>query len=178
MKQFRLHNGEELTIRRAKPEDAPDIVAFIEQISAETDYLTFGPGEFGITAEQEAQFIESVIESDNKLMIHAFLEGRLVGQLTFMGGARPRTRHVGELGITVLKDYWRLGIGTELIRYCLEWAKQSRVVRKVNLRVHSDNTGAISLYEKLGFVCEGTTTRQFYLDGTFYDCIYMGIEID
>ena len=86
MKQFRLHNGEELTIEE-QPEDAPDIVAFIEQISAETDYLTFGPG--GITAEQEAQFIESVIESDNKLMIHAFLEGRLVGQLTFMGGARP-----------------------------------------------------------------------------------------
>ncbi|NLL41736.1 MAG: GNAT family N-acetyltransferase [Firmicutes bacterium] len=177
MKRVRLQSGQELTIRQAIPADAEEILAYIEQISAETDYLTFGPGEFGITAEQEGIFIDTLTKSDNKLMILAFLENKLVGHLTFMGGSRPRTRHAGELGVSVLRNYWRLGIGTKLIRCCLDWANKAGI-RKVNLRVRSDNTGARHLYEKLGFVYEGKTTREFCLDGKFYDVIHMGIEID
>ena len=39
--------------------------------------------------------------------------GRIVGTLNFSGGARPRTAHIGEIGVSVLKEYWGKGIGTE-----------------------------------------------------------------
>ncbi|HBF99978.1 MAG TPA: N-acetyltransferase [Firmicutes bacterium] len=177
MKRLLLRNGEELIVRQAMPEDAPHIIAYIDQISTETGYLTFGSGEFGVTVEQEGDFIEGLLESDNKLMILAFIESKLVGQLTFMGGSRPRIKHTGELGLSVLQEYWRQGIGTELIKYLLAWARDTRIIRKVNLRVRSDNMGAIRLYESLGFVYEGTITRQFYIDGAFFDSIHMGMEI-
>lgn len=178
MKRVQLHGGHDLEIRKANPDDASDIIVYIDQISRETEYLTFGRGEFGITVEQEVQFIEGLLESDNKLMLLAFLENKLIGQLTLMGGSRPRIKHTGELGISVLQEYWRQGIATELIRYSLAWAKETGIIRKVNLKVRSDNRGAIRLYESLGFVYEGTTTREFYMDGAFYDSIHMGIEID
>ncbi|HKM42597.1 MAG TPA: GNAT family protein [Limnochordia bacterium] len=178
MKEVQLHNGQKLIIRKATPDDASHIIAYIDQISRETDYLTFGPGEFGISVDQEIAFIESVQNSDNQLMICAFVDHAIVGQLTFMGGSRPRTRHTGELGVSVLKKDWRLGVGTELIKYSLNWAKETHIVRKVNLRVRSDNAGAIRLYESLGFVYEGKKTREFSVDGIFYDSIHMGIEIN
>lgn len=178
MKRVQLPNGQELHIREAKPEDALAILAYIDQISEETDYLTFGPGEFVISVEEEARFIERLLVSDNKLMILSLIEDMIVGHLSFMGGSRPRTRHTGELGVSVLQEYWRCGIGTELITYLLAWAKSARIIRKINLRVRSDNVGAIRLYEKLGFVYEGTVTREFYVGGEFFDSVHMGLEID
>lgn len=178
MKQLQLANNQELIIHRAKPEDAPRILAFLDQISIESEYLTFGRGEFGITLEQEIKFIEALSRSDNQLMICAFLDDTVVAQLSFSGGSRPRTRHTGEFGVSVMKKYWRLGIATELIKYMLEWARDTRIIRKVNLRVRSDHEGAIRLYESLGFTYEGTTTREFCITSTFYDSIHMGLEID
>jgi RimJ/RimL family protein N-acetyltransferase len=178
MMQVHLKNGQQLIIRKALPDDARDIIAYIDLISHETDNLTFGPGEFGISEEQESKFIEGLLESDNQLMILAFIDNKLVAQLTFMGGSRPRIRHSGELGVSVLQEYWRRGIGAELIKCLLAWARETGIIRKVNLRVRSDNTGAIRLYESLGFVYEGKTTREFSVDGTFYDSIHMGMEIN
>ncbi len=178
MKQVQLKNVQELIIRQALPEDALEIIAYIEQISAETENLTFGPGEFGISEEQEVKFIEGLLESDNQVMILAFIGNMLVAHLSFTGGSRPRIRHKGELGISVFQEHWRKGIGTELVKYLLAWAVGTGIIRKVNLRVRSDNTGAIRLYESLDFVYEGTTTREFNVDGKFYDSIHMGIEID
>ena len=105
IKRVRLKNGRELIIRKAEPNDALDILAYIHQVSGESDYLTFGPGEFGLSQEEEAKFIETVAASDNRLMICAFLDGRIVGQLTLIGGLRPRVRHAAALGVSVLKEY-------------------------------------------------------------------------
>ena len=44
-----LLTGEELIIRRARPADAAQIIAYVEQVSGETDHLTFGRSEFGVT---------------------------------------------------------------------------------------------------------------------------------
>lgn len=58
-------------------------------------------------------------------MILAFIEEQLVGQLVFTGGARPRVKHAGEFGITVLKEHWGKRVGSELISYLIKWAKEN-----------------------------------------------------
>ena len=78
-------------------------------------------------------------------------DGESVALLTFGGGARPRTRHVGEFGISVLRAYWGLGLGGRMIGMLLAWAERGGIVRKVELRVHADNARGIALYERLGF---------------------------
>lgn len=178
MKQCLLRNGQALTIREAEAEDASIILDYINKVGAETDNLTFGEGGFGITEDKEVAFIQAISESENQLMLCAFIDGTLVGQLAFTGGTRPRIRHVGEFGITVLKEHWGKGVGSELINYLIAWAKETQIIKKINLRVRSDNQSAIGLYRKFGFVSAGTISREFFINGKFYDSIHMGMEID
>lgn len=178
MKTYQLKNGKELIIRTATLEDAADMLKYLDQVGGESDFLTFGPGESMMTLENEEGFIKSMSNSDNKLLIVAVIDGRLVGNLGFTGGGRPRVRHVGEFGVSVLKEYWGLGIARNLMKYLIQWSKDSGTVRKINLRVRADNAAGIHLYKTLGFVEEGIRSREFYMEGSFYDCLMMGLEID
>ena len=85
---------------------------------------------------------------------------------------------MGEFGVSVLKEYWHLGIGRSLILFLLTWCRDSKVIRKVNLKVREDHRIGITLYEKLGFKKEGIITRYFCINDNFYDAIIMGMEID
>ena len=71
-----------------------------------------------------------------------------------------------------------MGIGEELIRYLIDWSRSSGIIRKINLKVRTDNARGIRLYKKLGFEEEGTVRRDFQLDGVFYDSMLMGMLIE
>jgi RimJ/RimL family protein N-acetyltransferase len=173
-----LPDGRAVRIRRAGPDDAGPALAYLRMVGGETDNLTFGAEGPGITESEEREYFARVAESDNSLAILALVEGDIVGGLTFDGGRRPRLRHVGEFGISVAQAYAGLGIGRAMIEYMLEWAEAGGVVRKINLKVRSDNTGAIRLYRRLGWVEEGRTTRDTLIDGRFNDCLLMGRAVD
>lgn len=87
MKQCQLLNGQILIIRKAEKNDALGILEYINKVSTESDNLTFGEGEFGITEDKEVKIIETITKSDNQLMLCAFIEDKLVCQLVFRGGA-------------------------------------------------------------------------------------------
>lgn len=178
MKKIELNNGKVLTIRKAIKTDAEGLINYIHSITGESDFLTFGPGEFDITVEKEEEIIESSNNEKNKIFVLAIIDDKIVGSLNFFGGRRRRTEHTGEFGVSVKKECWGLGIGRELINYLIDWAKASEVIRKINLRVRSDNHRGINLYTKLGFEKEGLITRDFYINGKFYNSIQMGLEID
>jgi RimJ/RimL family protein N-acetyltransferase len=78
----------------------------------------------------------------------------------------------------VRRDYWNVGIGSQMLAYLLEWAQHTTTVRKINLRVRVDNLPAIHLYEKFGFVKEGRVTRELYVHDQFVDAYVMGLELD
>ncbi|MBC8588003.1 GNAT family N-acetyltransferase [Paratissierella segnis] len=177
MKQFSLKDGQRLTIRTAKHEDASNLINYVKKIGGESDYLTFGENEFEITVEKEEELLESFLISDNKLYIIAEIDGKIVGSLNFSGGSRQRTKHTGEFGVSVEKKYWGLGIGRELINYLIDWAEEGDVIKKINLRVREDNKRAIGLYEKLGFKKEGVISRGFFVNDEYYSFICMGLEL-
>src|SRR5471030_332200 len=178
MKQFKLKNGQEVLIRQATKNDANKIIECINKISSESDFLTFGNGEFVISIEQEEKFLEDISRQNNAIFIVVEIDFTIVGTLSFSGGGRPRISHIGETGISILKEYWGNGIGTELIKYLIEWCKQSGVIRKINLEVRDDNFSAIHIYKKLGFTEEGVITRSMKINGIFYDGLFMGYTID
>ncbi len=171
-------NGEEVVIRKADKSDAEALIEYLSIIGGESDFLTFGLGEFGRTVKQEEEFVENNLVKDNNLFIIAEINGKVVGNLNFSSGARERTAHVGEFGVSVLKEYWGRAIGKELINYLINWSKNSKIIRKINLRVRTDNERGIYLYRKLGFLEEGILKRDFLIDGKFYDSLMMGLLID
>lgn len=171
-------NNESVIIRRAVKPDAKSLIEYLNLIGGESDFLTFGAGEYPKTIEQIEEFIENASKKDNALFIIAEINGKIIGNLNFSAGLSPRITHVGEFGVSVLKKYWGNGIGEELIKYLIEWSKKSGIIRKINLRVRTDNTPGINLYKKLGFSQEGILTRDFFINDKFYDSMSMGLMID
>lgn len=173
-----LINDNKIIIRKANKLDAKALIKYLDIIGGESDFLTFGLGEFGKSVKEEEQFIENVLSKDNNLSIIAEINGEVIGNLNFAGGLRGRVAHVGEFGVSVLKEYWGNRIGEELICYLINWSRESRIIRKINLRVRADNERGIYLYKKLGFLEEGLLKRDFLIKDKFYDCVMMGLLID
>ncbi|MCX7883663.1 MAG: GNAT family N-acetyltransferase [Caloramator sp.] len=177
MKELMIEN-KRVIIRPATIDDAEALINYMNVIGGESDFLTFGPKELNITLDAEKSILEGFINKDNSLFIVAVLDGKIIGSLSFSGGGRKRLAHAGEFGVSVLKEFWGKGIGKELIRYLIDWAKETKVIRKINLRTRIDNERAIRLYKKLGFEEEGIIRREFLIDGKFYDTLMMGMLID
>lgn len=177
-RKYIVDDEKELVIGVAEKDDVQKIIDYLMKIGGESDFLTFGKGEINLTIEEEEKIIEQCKESNNSLFIIAEIDGIVVSTLNYRGGKRKRIAHTGEFGISVLKDYWGLGIASRMMEYMIDWAKKSEVVRKINLRVRHDNVKAMKLYKKFGFVEEGRITRDFFIKGKFYDSICMGLEID
>jgi len=175
---FTLKNQQPLLIREAEKADASEMIKYIHQIAAETDFLSFGEGEFNVTIQEEERIIARHHQAINCLFILAILNGEIVGMLNVKASGKPRMRHIGEFGISVLKNHWGKGIGTALIRSMMDWAKATGVIRKLNLKVQTSNHTAIQLYKKLGFVKEGLIRRDSCIRGVFYDTYAMGMLID
>jgi RimJ/RimL family protein N-acetyltransferase len=167
-----------LTLRQASPADAERLLVFLEQVAGESENITFGPGEFGWRVEEEREFLLQSAHTPTSLYLIAEVAGELTGTLTFSAGKRPRLQHVGEFGMAVLRTYWNLGIGSQLLACLIEWARQGGIIRKINLRVRVDNLAALHLYEKFGFVREGRLTREFFLHEQFVDMYMMGLQLD
>lgn len=178
MKICELKDGKELVIRKAVREDASNIIDYTKTVFGETTYLTRTPEEFLVSVEEEEQLIEETNKKNNCIFLVAEVDNEIVGTLTFSASSSQRTRHIGEFGMSVKKAYWGLGVGSNLMTYLIEWAKETKIIRKINLKVREDNIRALALYEKFGFKTEGIITRYFYIEGKFYNILEMGLEID
>ena len=59
----------------------------------------------------------------------------------------------------------------------IDWARDTEIVKKINLRVRTDNQRAIALYERKGFIREGTIRKEVFLDSHYLDHHWMGLEL-
>jgi RimJ/RimL family protein N-acetyltransferase len=173
-----LKNNLSLILRHAEPNDAEQLLAFLEQVAGESENIIISPGEFEMSVEEERTFLQQTAETPTSLFVVAEIAGEIAGTLTFSTIKRPRLRHSGEFGMSVFRQYWNLGIGSSMLTYLIDWARQTNTIRKINLHVRVDNLPAIHLYKKYGFVQEGRLTRGFYLHGQFVDLYMMGLQID
>jgi RimJ/RimL family protein N-acetyltransferase len=172
-----LVDGRVLLIREAEVEDARAVLDYINAISGESDFLSFGPGEFELTEPDEEEFLRQCRASDNQLYLLAIIDDILVATLNFSGGRRPRLRHRGEFGISVRQEYCGLGVGSRMLDALIEWAREGGIVKKINLRVRTDNRRAIRLYLHHGFVVEGTIHKEMVVGDRYYDHYWMGLEL-
>ena len=66
------------------------------------------------------------------------------------------------------------GLGTEAVRLSMAYAF-SVGLHRVELDVYDFNTRARHVYEKLGFVVEGTKRQALRFDNRWVDCLVMGL---
>lgn len=173
-----LPDGRLVTVRCAVPDDAPALIECLKRVGGESTYLTFGSEGRGLDEVEQRAVLAEAHAKDNALALVALEGDRIVGNLFFEGGNRSRIRHGGEFGISVLQEFAGKGVGRAMLEMLIAWAEQSGVIRKLDLRVRSDNLAAIRLYERLGWKIEGRITRDLFVDGVFHDALYMGRHVD
>lgn len=174
----KTNDNRDLIIREAEAEDAALLLQHFERVSGETDFLSFGPGEFEMTVEQEADFLARCRTAENCVFLLAFVDQTLAGTLNFSSRNRSRLIHVGEFGMAIQKSFWRLGIGSILLDGLIDWARAGGIIKKINLKVRADNLKAMDLYFKKGFVVEGLQKKENYVDGVYRDLFHMGLIIE
>ena len=67
------------------------------------------------------------------------------------------------------------GYGTEAGRMLIEFAFRELNLHRVDLNVFSFNKRAQTVYEKLGFVHEGTKRESYFRHGAYHDTLMMSI---
>jgi len=110
----------ELTIRPAHSEDAAAILAYLRQIGAESDNLTFGPEGLPITEEQERQYLRQVENDPDALMLVAQEADEIVALCGLSRPRRPRMSHRAQIDASVRKSHWNHGIATRMLTELLE----------------------------------------------------------
>jgi RimJ/RimL family protein N-acetyltransferase len=86
-------------------------------------------------------------------------------------------RHnIGEYGIMFGdRSEWGKGFATEASKRIIDFCFTEKRLRKITLGVVADNTSAVELYKKLGFIVEGTYRKHAFHDGRYCDVLRMAI---
>ena len=156
-----LKDGRACTLRNGTAADGQAILDVFNLTHEQTDYLLTYPGEHGHTAQQEADFLKAKTDSTDEIELLAELDGKVVGSAGIgCVGRKEKIRHRAELGISVDKAYWGLGIGRALTEACIECAKKAGYAQ-LELEVVAENRAALSLYESVGFVEYGRNPKGF-----------------
>lgn len=173
-RQFTSKTGEPFTIRSAHPDDTTNVIAYMQAVTRESDFLLIEPDEFTPTEDEERQWIQDHIDGPGKICLVADASGIVVGTLGCENGQRRRVAHCGTFGMAVLKDWRGQGVGTAMLRCFLEWAEASPVIEKVGIGVLASNEPAIRLYQKFGFTEEGRQPKEIKIGPEqYHDVILM-----
>ena len=170
-----LKNGQKILIRKVRKEDAQAIIDYCNIVGGESNYLLFGADEFGFTLEQEEQFIEDLEDSKTSGLFIAIIDGEIASLANLSNPTRKRIAHTCQLGISVRKKFWRIGIATAMLESLIEFVKASEEIEIIGLGVRADNLAALGLYRKMGFVEIGRYPRYFKIDDEYYDEILMNL---
>merc|ERR1711879_38399 len=171
--EMRLKDGQELTIREVLETDALEILDYMAKITTESKNLLREPKEFNMTLEQEERFIQLTQKSVNAMMLCGLVDDQIVSVVHFGGRDLLRIKHRASIGMSVLKSYNGIGVGSYMMEAIIRNAKKVGI-KKLDLDVRCDNTNAIGLYKKYGFKQEGIISMGMYVDNKYVDLLVMG----
>ena len=166
--RFQIKDGREALLRNPCEDDIPQILEYLVTSTSETDFLMRYPEENSqYTYESEKELLERVNSSDNQAMLVCTVEGRVTGMCQITFETNLKTRHRARVGIALLKEFWNLGIGTNIMEILIVVAQDNPDILQVKLEFIEGNARARRLYEKLGFRIAGVHPDAVRLkDGT------------
>lgn len=157
-----------MTIRHAKPRDAAALLDLKRVLDRETAFMMFEAGERSATVAEQRAELETMSARDNAAVFVAEGNDELAGYLELDGGSFRRNLHSAYIVVGVRQRYAGRGIGTGLFAAAEQWARPQGL-RRLELTVMVHNAAGLGLYQKLGFVIEGTRRDSLQVDGMFVD---------
>lgn len=175
-KEINLLNGDTLSLRNAITTDAETVVNFFKLTSDESDNLSFSSDEYFVTPYEEKIIISNINKNNKTIMLLGFIDDVLCCIAELNSSAEIRLSHNVEYSITVLKDFWGMGIGNAITNEIIEFSKEKNV-KNIVLSVRRENSAAINLYKKYGFQTVGVKKDYICIDGRYDDEISMQLQL-
>lgn len=130
-----------------------------------------------ITKPMEDDWIENAMNGDQDRVVFAIDENSSHQHVGFIElNSIDYFNRSGQFAI-VIGDVSAQGkgIGMSATRQLLDYGFNQLNLNKVYLQVAEYNRTALGLYEKMGFITEGTIRSQYFKDGAYFDMIAMGL---
>lgn len=177
-KYVHLKNGKTCILRSPQLDDASEMVEFLKKIAKETDFLARTLEEREkLTVEDETMNLQLIREARDILMIICEMDGQIIGNSQLVFNTSFKTRHRATVMISLLQDYWGLGIGSILFEEMLNISKTQQI-KQIELQVMEGNHRAIHLYRKYGFIEVGNVPNAYCMkDGSYQNELYMIKEL-
>jgi len=167
--------GEKVYLRGAAETDAEgpyldwlndgEVTRFLETI-----------GHFPTSKENLLHYIQNMVRSEQDVLfaIYDVKTNEFIGT-SHLGPINWITR-IAPMGIMIgNKKFWGKGYATEAIRLVAEYTFKRLNLYKVTAGAAIINQGSVRAFQKAGFEIEGRAKNQVFLDGEYYDSLYLGI---
>jgi len=156
----------QFSVRPASVADARPMAELFAAVAEERSGIASEPPVD--VGQRTAQFTASIAES-----MVAVADGQIVGMIH----TDVRRYGVGELGMLVDCKWRGRGVGSALIQATIAWARDQGL-HKLSLEVFTQNTAAITLYRKCGFVEEGHRVNHYRrANGELWDSLIMALPL-
>jgi L-phenylalanine/L-methionine N-acetyltransferase len=156
-----------ITVRRAQIKDAAALARIMGDPAVYPGLM-----QLPFTDEElwRGRLTEILAPGKQDVMLCAELDGEVVGNSGMHpAGNSLRRRHAWSLGISVHPSAQGRGVGTALMQAMCDYADNWAAALRLELSVYTDNTTAIALYKKFGFVIEGTFKGYVLRHGVYVD---------
>lgn len=164
--------GRTLVLRPLAAEDREPMIAFAGALPEED--LLFLERDIAQPAEVDA-WIKDTLE-DRLVTLVAWEDDRVVGYATFNRASARWMCHVAELRVVVAQSARGIGLGRLLLELAFEMVLDMGVT-KVVARMTPEQSGALKLFQRLGFA-EEAVLREHALDanGVTHDLLVLGFH--
>jgi RimJ/RimL family protein N-acetyltransferase len=176
IKDVILRDGTRVLFRPEKPSDLDMLKAMFLNLSENTMRLLSRP-----IIEERIEGWISNLDYKKALPIVAITidpqgQERIISVASLDFYSSDDLKHKTEFGVTVHDDYQNRGLGTILTNHMIDNARQMGL-KKVYLRVVTENDRAIHVYKKCGFHIEGELKMEYwnYVTGEYGDDYQMAI---
>jgi ribosomal protein S18 acetylase RimI-like enzyme len=158
--QFHLQKLEESHFER--------LHVLFDEVCREEKYLAFT---HAAPPEQTFAYYRGIVNAGHTHFV-ASSGDEIIGWCDVLPSIGQMRAHIGNLGMAVAQKARGVGVGYKLISKAIEEATSVGLTR-IELTVRSENSAAISLYKKVGFMIEGTQLNGWCLRGKYSDVYAM-----
>ncbi len=170
--KVKIKDGSTVVIRNPKMSDAKELRDYINSLVEEDAPILMAKK---MSLKDEKEWLGGILKkikngSGNYLV--AEMDGRIVGGIDFRKEI-GRSSHCASIGISVAKDYRRLGIATLLFKKIFEITKKDKSIKVIWLSLCEHNKKAYNLYKKMGFRPVARLKNRIQFKGKLVDEIVM-----
>lgn len=167
-----------IQIKEGEQSDAQNLLDLKLSYLQNSETIPLLPEEYIRDHLGEKELIKSYKQEPNSIILVAFHEGEMIGNLDLTGSERSRMKHTAMLGMGISREWQNERIGSLLLGQSIKWAKSNTDLELICLEVYASNLAGLALYCKFGFVESGRTPGFFRHENTYFDKVQMYLSLD